>query len=305
MLRQANCIKRALTTVAFSLQADAGESFLIKGIYAGHTALAAGYPVLRVDRKTVGCYRGGDIGITHLGSQDDTFIVQNLMEWLTGKGINVSIPVAEGQTFTIDRSGNTGDITVVYDIYDAGDIRKDMPNGSDANEFTFIQYMTASAALEAVGDHLLDVSLSPAEFPDFPCGKSVPPRHIIELLGLVGAPVSKGDGTTGHTTSQYLKLIKDRETLFDEDRNGIPFIAAENTTGTVIYMTEMSLIGDCVQVGADLSDPSLGVPLLFDPPLRFESGEELQIYLTCSYAASGTIAVAEIRVAAILRVIIG
>lgn len=304
MLRQANCIKRALTTVAFSLQADAGESFLIKTIFAGHTALAAGYPVLRVDRKTVGCYRGGAIGVNHLGSDDETYIAQNLMKWLAEHGVNVSIPVAEGQTFTIERASNTGDITVVYDIYDAGDINAIMPNGSDAKEFTFIQYMTSSAALEAVGDHLLDVSLSPAEFPDFPCGRPVPPRHTIELLGLVGAPVSKGDGTTGHTTSQYLKLIKDRETLFDEDRNGIPFIAAENTTGTAIYKTEMSLIGDCVQVGADLSDPCLGVPLLFEPPLVFKSGEELQLYLTCSYAASGTIAVAEVRVGAILHVVI-
>jgi len=304
MLRQANCIKRALTTVAFSLQADAGESFLIKCIYAGATALAAGYPVLRVDRKTVGCYRGGAIGVNHLGSPDDTYIAQNLMKWLSEHGVNVSIPVAEGQTFTIERSGNTGDVTVVYDIYDAGDITAIMPNGSDAKDFTFIQYMTSSAALASVGDHLLDVSLSPAEYPDFPCGRAVPPRHTIELLGIVGSPVSKGDGTTGHTTSQYLKLIKDRETLFDEDRNGIPFISPENTTAVAMYKTDMSLIGDCVQVGADLSDPSLGVPLLFDPPLVFESGEELQIYLTVSWVTAGTIAVAEVRVGAILHVVI-
>ncbi len=304
MLRQANAIKRAATTVAFSLQADAGESFLIKAIYFGPTATAAGYPVLRVDRKTVGCYRGGAIGVNHLGSSDNTFIAQNLMKWLSDNGVNVSIPVAEGQTFTITRSGITGDVVVVYEIWDAGDINKNMPNGSESKEFTFVQYMTASAALTAVGDHLLDVSLSPAEFPDFPCGRSVPPRHTIELLGIVGAPVSKGDAAAGYTTTQYLKLIKDRETLFDEDRNGIPFFAANNTTGTAIYDTTMSLIGDCVQVGADLSDPGLGVPLLFDPPLRFESGEELQVYLTVAYNASGTLAVAEIRVGAILRVVI-
>ena len=130
------------------------------------------------------------------------------------------------------------------------------------------------------------------------------PRHTIELLGLVGQPVSNGDAGTGHTTSQYLKLIKEREVLFDEDRKGIPFIAAENVTTTAVYKTEMSLIGDCVQIGADNSDPSPGVPLLFDPPLKFESGEELQVYMVCSYAASGSIAVAEVRLAAILRVVV-
>lgn len=301
MLRQASCVKRVATTVAFSLQADAGESFLIRNIILGHTA-ASGYPVLRVDRKTVGCYRAGAQGVSHLGHADDAFLPANLMEWLASKGVNVTIPIAEGQVFTIERSGNTGDVTVVYDIYDAGDVNAAMENGSEAKEYNFVQYMTASAALEAAGDHLLDVSLSPAEFPDFPCGKVVPARQTIDILGIVGAPVSNGDDSSGHTTSQFLKLVKDRETLFDEDRNGLPFIAAENVTSTAIYKTEHSLIGDCVSVGADLSDPSYGDPLLFDPPLHFESGEELLVYLTCSYAASGSVAVAEVRVALILHV---
>jgi len=302
MLRQASCVKRIATGTAFSLLADAGESFLIRNIIYGATA-TTGYPVLRVDRKTVGCYRGGAQGISHLGHLDDAFLPANLMEWLAAKGINVSIPVAEGQQFTIERAGNTGDVTVIYDIYDAGDIRADMPNGSEGKEYTFIQYMTASAALAAAGDHLLDVSLSPAEFPDFPCGKVVPARTKIDILGVVGSPVSNGDGTTGHTTSQYLKLVKDRETLFDEDRNGIPFMAEENTTTTAVYKTDMSLIGDCVSIATGLSDPSYGLPLLFDPPLHFESGEELLVYLTSTWVTAGSIAVAEVRVGMIMHVI--
>ena len=302
MLRQSNCIKRALTTVAFALQADAGESFLIKRILLGATVTDTD-PILRVDRKTVGFYRGGAIGRNHLGHLDDTFLPMNLMDFLASKNINMTIPVAEGQEFTIDRGASkTGDVTVIYDIYDASDILATMVNGSESKEYNFIQYMTASAALEAAGDHLLDVSLSPGEFPDFPCGKVVPARSTIEILGVAGAPVSKGDAGAGYTTTEYLKLIKDRETLFDEDRNGIPFFATDNTTATAIYNTIMSLIGDCVSVGADFSDPGYGLPLLFDPPLHFESGEELLVYLNCSYNASGTIAVAEVRVAMIMNV---
>lgn len=302
MLRQANCIKRAATTVAFSLEAVSGVCFLIKNIILGATVTTTD-PTLRVDRKTVGFYRGGAIGRSHLGHIDNTFIPMNLMEWLLGKGVNMAIPVAEGQTFTIDRgSSDTGDVTVIYDMYDAGDIRADMPNGTEAKEYNFIQYMTASAALTAAGDHLLDVSLSPGEFPDFPCGKVVPARTKIDILGIAGAPVSNGDDAAGYTTTQYLKLIKDRETLFDEDRNGIPFFAANNTTSTAIYDTVMALLGDCVSVGADLSDPGYGLPLLFNPPLHFESGEELLVYLNCAYNASGSIAVAEVRVAMIMNV---
>lgn len=301
MLRQANAIKRVATTVAFSLQADAGESFLIRNIIFGATA-TTGFPVLRVDRKTVGCYRGGAQGVSHLGHDDAAFFPNNLMKWLADRGVNVTIPVGEGQTFTIERASDTGDVIVIYDIYDAADIKSDMVNGSDSKEYNFIQYMTASAALASAGDHLLDVSLSPAEFPDFPCGKVVPARTVIDILGICGQPVSKGDAGTGHSDTQYLKLVKDRETLFDEDRNGIPFMAVANTTATAIYATDVSLIGDAVSVPAALTDPCVGVPMMFDTPLHFESGEELLVYLNVAWATAGTIAVAEVRVGMIMNV---
>jgi len=301
MLRQANCIKRAANSAAFTLQADAGESFLIKRIIIGVTA-ATGYPVLRVDRKTVGCYRGGAQGLSHLGHSQDTMLQMNLIDWLASKGINMTIPVAEGQRFTIERAADAGDVTVVYDMYDAGDIRADMENGTDAKSYNFIQYMTASAALAADGDHLLDVSLSPGEFPDFPCGKVVPARTTIDILGIAGAPFSEAGGATGEITTNYIKLVKDRETLFDEDRNGIPFFGKDSVDTDVEYITDMSLIGDCVSIGADLADPSYGLPLLFDPALHFESGEELLVYLTVAWATDATLAVAHVRVALIMHV---
>jgi len=302
MLRQANCIKRALTTVAFALLADAGESFLIKSIICGATDLDTD-PTLRVDRKTVGFYRAKAQGRSHLGHIDDTFLPMNLMDWLMGKGINMAIPVGEGQTFTIDRGGShTGDVTVIYDIYDAGDIRPDMVNGTDSKEYNFIQYMTASEVLKVAKDYELSVSLSPAEFPDFPCGAVVPARSKIDILGIAGMPVNVGDDTN-YTGTTHLKLIKDREILFDEDRLGIPFLATlVNSVGTFRKIA-FSLIGDCVSIATGLSDPSYGLPLLFDPPLHFESGEELLVYLTCSIDAGAVeIPVADVRVAMIMNV---
>lgn len=301
MLRQANCVKREATGTAFALQADDGESFLIRNIIIGPTA-ATGYPVLRVDRKTVGSYRAGAQGLSHLGHTDDTFFPMNLMEWLMSKGINMAIPVAEGQTFTIDRPDKTGDVTAVYDMYDAGDIRADMINGSDAKEYNFIQYMTAAAALASDGDHRLSVSLSPGEFPDFPCGDVVPARHTIEILGIAGAPFSEAGAGSGAITTDYLKLIKDRETLFDEDRNGIPFFGEVTAETDVQYLTDMSLIGDCVSIATGLSNPSYGVPLLFEPPLHFESGEELLVDLHVTWTTDASLAVAHVRVAMIMNV---
>jgi len=301
MLRQANCVKRVATAAAFALQADAGESFLVKAIIFAD-ALTTGYPVLRVDRKTVGVYRGGAQGVQHLGGKVDAYVPMNLMGWLAEKGINMSIPVAEGQEFTVARAADAGALTVIYDTYDAGDIRADVMNGSESKEYNFIQYMTAAAVLKAALDYELSVSLSPGEFCDFPCGKVVPARTKIDVLGIAGMPVCVGDGSN-YTITTHLKLVKDREILFDEDRNGIPFLALGATASATTRKIVHSLVGDCVSIGATLSDPSYGVPLLFDPPLHFESGEELLVYVTAAIDGGAVeIPVADVRVALILNV---
>jgi len=301
MLRQANCIKSVATAAAFALQADAGESFLIRQIIFAD-ALTTSYPVFRVDRKTVACYRGGAQGVQHLGSQVDAYIPMNLMAWLMDKGVNMSIPVAEGQQFTITRAAAAGALTVVYDMYDAGDIRADMINGSEAKEYNFIQYMTAAEALTSAIDYELKVSLSPGEFPDFPCGKVVPARHTIDVMGIAGMPVCVGDDTNA-TSTTFLKLVKDREILFDEDRDGIPFQALSAVAAATTRKIVHSLIGDCVSIGASLSNPSYGVPLMFDPPLHFVAGEELLVWLTCAIEVGDcSIPVADVRVALIMNV---
>ena len=300
MLKQANCVKSVATGAAFNLQADAGESFLVKSVIFAD-ALTTAYPVFRVDRKTVGCYRGGAQGVQHLGGLVDAYIPMNLMDWLMGKGINMSIPVAEGQTFTITRAGDTGALVVVYDIYDAGDMRADMVNGTDSKEYNFVQYMTASEVLAASQDYLLSVSLSPAEFPDFPCGQVVPAKATIDILGVAGMPVNVGDAANS-TSTTFLKLVKDREILFDEDRDGIPFEALAAIAAATTRKIVSSLIGDCVSIATGLSNPSYGVPLLFDPPLHFVSGEELLVYLTTVSDDATEIPVADVRVAMIMNV---
>ncbi|MBA7586814.1 hypothetical protein ES708_28820 [subsurface metagenome] len=226
----------------------------------------------------------------------------NLMDWLLSKGVNMAIPVAEGQSFTIDRALDAGKIIVIYDIYDANDILATIPNGSESKEYNFIQYMTASADLTTEGDHRLDVSLSPAEFPDFPCGKVVPARHTIDILGVAGTPYNASTSAIAYIKTEYLKFTKDREILFDEDRDGIPFLAKIKTTMSTGHNAEMSLIGDCTSIITGLEKPSYGLPLMFDPPLHFVSGEELLVDLTCAVLDSGTIAVANVRVAMIMNV---
>ncbi len=287
--------------------ADTGESFLIRGLYVAPES-DNDYLTLKVDRKTVGVYRIYGRAGNHLDVMRGNLVHKNLMEFLTSKGINCTIPVGEGQSFSVASAGATPVVVVVYDTYDAGDIRPDMPNGTDSKEYMFVQYMDNDAAISDSGDVLLNTSLSPAEFPDFPCGRSVPPNTEIEILGLVGCPCGEGDYPHNMRGSSYVKMIKDREVLFDEDRNGIPFFYQGSQHNYGDYWADFSLIGACVSqdflshIGTGLWTVTLGDPLMFDPVLTFRSGEELLVYMSFVHTADKTIDAGVIDLAAIMNV---
>ncbi|GAH48042.1 unnamed protein product, partial [marine sediment metagenome] len=241
----------------------------------------------------------------HLDVMRTGYIHKNLMEFLTSKGINCTIPVAEGQSFSLASVGTSPEVVIVYDTYDAGDIRADMPNGTDSKEYMFIQYMDSSVAVTETQTVELDTSLSPAEFPDFPCGKTVPANTEIEMLGLVGCPCGEGFSTSNSIGSTYLKMVKDREVLFDTDRNGIPFFFQFSSVGPD-WFSRFSLIGPCVSmVTADdgmgvTYNASLGDPLMFDPTLKFVPGEELLMYLSFDETGDRTLG-DKIDIAAIMK----
>lgn len=302
MLKQGNCVKRFTDVAKDSLQADSGESFLIKGLYVKPVS-GNSYLVLKVDRKTVGVYRIYGRAGNQLDIMQRDHIHRNIMEFLTAKGINCMIPVAEGQSFTVSAAGNTPEVTIVYDTYGAGDIRSDMPNGTGGKEYMFMQYMDTSETIDATEDVTLDTSLSPAEFPDFPCGKPVPANNKIQILGLAGAPCGMGTSESNKTYSSFVKMVKERETLFDEDRNGIPFRFASGVFGGTSYHSDYSLIGPCVNLDTSTIGSSLGDPLIFDPPLEFEAGEELLIYVSFVKLATYNLAAGSIDLAAIMRVV--
>ena len=306
MLRQGNCVKRFTDVATDSLQAVAGKSFLIRGLYVVPETDNT-YLILKVDRKTVGVYRIYGRSGNHLGVMNTGYINGNLMDFLTSKGVNCSIPIAEGQSFTVSAVGTSPVVIIEYDTHDAGDIRADMVNGTDSKEYMFVQYMDTSDTVDATETVELDTSLSPAEFPDFPCGKAVPANTEITILGLAGCPCGDGFSEDTNIGSSFIKMVKDRETLFDEDRNGIPFrFQWDNLAGA--YLAEYSLIGSGTpfivhDAGMGLTyNITHGVPLMFDPSLVFKSGEELLMYMSFILAGERTLPADTIDIAAIMNV---
>lgn len=305
MLKQGNCVKRFTAVGTDKLEANAGESFLIRGIYVAPETDNT-YLVLKVDRKTVGAYRIYGRSGNHLDRMNNGYIHRNLMEFLQSKGVNCRIPVAEGQSFTVSSVGTSPVVVIVYDAYDAGDIRADMPNGTDSKEYMFIQYMKSATAVVSEQTVELDTSLSPAEFPDFPCGKTVPANTEIDILGLVGCPCGEGFSSSAYIGSTFLKMVKEREVLFDEDRNGLPFFYQYDGLNPT-YNAGFSLIGACVSMrtydfGMGLTyNVTLGNPLMFEPALNFKAGEELLMYMSFVEAGDRTLG-DKIDIAAIMKV---
>lgn len=286
-LKQANMIKRFTASAGGSLTAQAGESLRVKRIECVPSTNDT-YLTIAVDRVTVGYYRVKGKSGNHLGSMHGAYLPRNIMDFLTNKGANVSIPVACGQTLSVIRYAEAGNVIVVYDRYDEGDVKETDPNGSQAKEYTFVQYAEIGTAPTASGDAKVDTSLTPAEFPDFPCGAVVPANHNIEILGIAGGPVCVGAAGPVTLGTTFLKMLRNREILFDPDRLGIPFDANNVALTATSRIAMFSLIGPGTEYLLDTSLVTPGDPLMFDPKLSFSPGEELNVYVSVVKTGAST-----------------
>lgn len=295
-LREPYMVKRLTVALGGQLVADPGQSLLIKDIYCEPSTLDD-FLTLRVDKVLVGYYRVQGKSGNHQGYPNVRDPNPTLMGYLAAKGLNPFIPVGEGQTLNLVRANDVGDVTLVYEIHDAGDIVPTMPNGSASPEYLFINYVSNLSAIGLDGESLLDSSLCPAEFPEFPIAKDVPAKTTIEMLGIVGSPVGYADATvtaTGET--QFLKFVRGRDTLHDEDRNGVMFEGEDLAAEATEYTPVASVIGA-------LTENELEEPFWFPEPLVFEAGEELNVYVTVKGILDTGIPADTIDVAFIERII--
>jgi len=300
-LKQANMIKRFIASAGGSLTAQAGESLRVKRIECVPSTNDT-YLTIAVDRVTVAYYRVKGKSGNHLGTMHGKYIPYNIMDFMTKHGVNVSIPVACGQTLSVIRYAEAGNVIVVYDRYDEGDVKVSDPNGSEAREYTMLQYANVGITPTAAGDAKLDTSLTPAEFPDFPCNAVVPAGYNIDLLGIVGCPFIKAAAGPVSFATTFLKMLKDREVLFDTDRNGIPFDAQAAAATADSYAGNFSLIGPGTEILVDSNVITPGDPLMFNPVIPFVSGQELNAYLTLAITGAGSWSATIVDLAFILKI---
>lgn len=260
MVKTMDTVANDLTT---DVTADTGQSILVKRL---------GSPVFGnnefvealIGRLSVGYFRTGkNVNDNHLEHVSEALWFANLHDYLVEKGIFKGYPVAEGETFSLKNvtAGTRHWGRIVYELYDAGDITKDMPGGSEATEFSFVNYgtNTLAIAVSTYGD--IDLSLNPKEYPSFPFGVAAPPNREIDLHGIL---LKSWGGRIDDTAAEmrFLRLSKGRKVLFDEDRRGI---YSTQGMGFFTYHTRQA------------RHPFIPFPT----PITFLPGEELKIELSC------------------------
>ena len=265
-LKEPYMIKENFTaaTATLEIAAKVGESLRIKQLLVG-ALHSGGFCECLIDRLSVGFWYIGDIEANHLEQCGVTDVLPNLFTRLQQLKIFDGYPIAEGETFEIKPAVQGATIigAIEYEIYDAEDMKADMPGGSKSKDYMFINYGTNTAAIVAGAYGDLDKSRNPSEYPAFPFGDSVPAGHEIDIHGVL---IKTWGGYVDHTadTMRFLKLIRDRKVLFNEDRRGI-------------YVTQgMGPLtwGSIRQTNCDIK--------LFPVPIKFGPGDELNMSLSAA-----------------------
>ena len=268
-------------TASLTLEAKTGESILVKGLRFG-ALHSGGFAECLIDRLSVGFWYVGDINANHLEQWSLSSMNLSVFQSLVEKGLFQGYPLAEGETFSVlpHTAGATVIGAIEYEIHEAGDITSDMPNGSTSKDYLFLNYGTNAVEIAIDATGTLDKTRNPSEYPAFPFGDIVPAKTEIDILGILLMAWKDAEGNLNPNYA-YLKLIKDRKILFDEDRNGI-------------YVREgmgMLTWGPCRQTNVDIE--------LFPEPLHFGPGDELLVQME---AGDTAIAVNDIMLATIQRV---
>ena len=297
------------------LKAKTGESLLVKDVII--RGASDDYVVFDIDRTTVGFFRvdGHYLGSHLMSSQLDlrgtTHLVSvgvvkspTLLNLLIERGWMRGYPVAEGQTFIVkpyDSSEKLGTCVIIYEKYDAGDIKATDPNGSEAKEYIFINYGRPQTNLTEAGDYEVKVPVTAKEFIDFPFGASVPSKTTVEILGILGSESIMFTSDTQYTNTRYLKLFKERTCLFDRDKYGLPFYQYTwaGMAAGVHFARGFSVVGN-------YSHKDGRLPFIPSTPLVFSEGDEVKVYITAGQGDSAdTLNVKYAEIAFIERVKVG
>jgi len=275
--------------------AGAGESLVVRDVHVA----GGGYTTFFIDTSTQGYFRTSTAGLgNHLAFIGRSQRRKTILGFLTDKGIFKGYPIQSGSKFTVKNTVPTR-TCIVYDIYDAGDVHNTMENGKDSKELTFLMYGQPAANVNTSTDTQITKKNNPSEFCDFPFRGGVATKRKIDLYGVLYSSRGADDGTaTNFIHTKFLKLMKGRNVLFDSMRNGLV------AQGKTVQTNGTFEAENGYDVGGENSDIYQKDALIFDQPIKFINGEELDTYWTTEVSPtlpSGTFLASELEIAYILK----
>lgn len=303
-LRERGRVKRITASGGGTLVAPSHESFRVTDIHCVPAASDT-YVELVIAGATVGKFRvkgcAGNCLPYPCVQTAQAYEAQlgTVFGWGRAHGFDLSLPLAAGQTLTLSRHASTGEVSIVYDAFDAGDVAATEPNGSDALIRRYLHYMTNAAAITTT-PWALDTSLIWTGMESWPvAARQVPAGRTIRLHGILGAPCAAGDASDPKGSTTFLTLLRDGNVMFDDSQNGIPFVGdAAATAAAVSYKPIASLIGPLT---AEYPYP----PFWLEEPIEFAAGASLTCQVILVAAAATGIAAAELDVALALELVRG
>jgi len=272
-LKRSGMVEVVTGTGPLQLTMQAGESARIKDIRYFITSAASEDITLKINRRLITNFVAPSGW--YLLARDPSNGYVSVWEVLKKLGLAPEYPLASGETLEISGMGANDYIELEYDLYDEGDVRNDEPNGSNSAVYTLFQSISNSTAGTSTGDVSLDQSDIDSAFPAFPAGTVVPARKRMRLRAVYGCPAYTASGTAHGFHTTRIKMIKDQEDLFDKDLNGLLFYS--DTSAVSPSGTTYKPVATSVYVGQQYVEPKV---LVLDPPIDFEPGEELNVFIT-------------------------
>jgi len=126
---------------AITLTAKSDESLMIRNITV--SANTATYVNIYLNESLAGIYRvGGALGNQLFSANKNApqGQNQNLLQFLSKRGIFAGFPVQAGNRLTLKGNGTINGASIIYDIYEQNDIKDEMQNGVSNKEAIQVIY---------------------------------------------------------------------------------------------------------------------------------------------------------------------
>ncbi len=210
-------------------------------------------------------------------------------------GFPLDVPIPAGQTLTVARYAETGDVTLVYSVHDPADVRDTEPNGARSTVRRYPHYCTNSAAITATPT-TLDTSLCATFCDAWPIGDvQVPTGRQFVLWGLAAAPAAHGNASANKGYTNYVELWKDGDVLLTDGVVGLPLGGlSTQTADACVYTGVAAAFGPA-------TDAQPTPPLILAAPLVFKAGDKLTPKLSYTNAAAGGLVAADIDAGSLLE----